>query len=269
MKSILLHVNADEGQPSRLQAAIDLARAHGGRIHCVAITPYSAYAVGDPFIGAFMLAESSTSITEHEEQQRAEIEQRLSHEALRFDYTQLSGDAPLWITNRARLADVIVLSRTLGVSLREEPLPIVADVAIHARAPVLAVPPELERFDPNGPILIAWNGSAESATALRFALPMLQMASGVHLLTVDEPGKDVVHREAIEYLACHDLTPELIEFAQAGRDPAAALLAEAEAIKATCIVMGAYGHSRAREWLLGGVTRRLLATSPFPLLLAH
>jgi hypothetical protein len=53
MKTILVHVDSDDGQEARLQAAFDLARAFEGHIHCVQITPYSAYAMGDPAMGAF------------------------------------------------------------------------------------------------------------------------------------------------------------------------------------------------------------------------
>src|SRR3546814_18127337 len=66
------------------------------------------------------------------------------------------------------------------------PLPIAADVAVHARAPVLAVPPELKSFDCCGRALIAWHGSYEAAHAPRSAITLLQQAQEVNIVTVDE-----------------------------------------------------------------------------------
>src|SRR3546814_16943900 len=87
----------------------------------------------------------------------------------------------------ARLADGTLLTRTVAEPKNAgAPLPIAADVAVHAGAPVLAVPPELKSFDCCGRALIAWNGSYEAAHALRSAITLLQQAQEVNIVTVDE-----------------------------------------------------------------------------------
>src|SRR3546814_3688020 len=79
-----------------------------------------------------------------------------------------NGDLVQTLLSASRLADVTILTRTMAAPKNAgAPLPIAADVAVHARAPVLAVPPELKSFDCCGRALIAWNGSYEAAHALR------------------------------------------------------------------------------------------------------
>src|SRR3546814_14892644 len=86
-----------------------------------------------------------------------------------------NGDLVQTLLSASRLADVTILTRTMAAPKNAgAPLPIAADVAVHARAPVLAVPPELKSFDCCGRALIAWNGSYEAAHALRAAITLLQ-----------------------------------------------------------------------------------------------
>jgi nucleotide-binding universal stress UspA family protein len=143
------------------------------------------------------------------------------------------------------------------------------DVALHVRAPVLAMPIEARAFDPIGVAAVAWNGSIESAHALRLAMPMLARARGVHLITVDGRENDFAASQARDYLALHGIAAELHEWPLRESGIATTLIAAAESLDASYLVMGAYGHSRLREAVLGGATRDLLESSPIPLVLAH
>jgi nucleotide-binding universal stress UspA family protein len=98
---------------------------------------------------------------------------------------------------------------------------------------------------------------------------MLRKATAIHIVNVDEGTDGFPPTDASLYLARHGLPSELHEWSCAGRSVADALRDAAATLKASYVVMGAYGHSRAREAVLGGVTRDLLRHSPVPLLLAH
>jgi nucleotide-binding universal stress UspA family protein len=117
-------------------------------------------------------------------------------------------------------------------------------------------------------VVIGWNGSREAARAVAEAMPFLRKAAKVVVLTAErDPGDDDLDTRLVRHLDRHDVKATL--HAVRSRDPADAILAEATAVEADMIVIGAYGHSRLREWMLGGVTRDLLLRSPLPLLLAH
>lgn len=265
MKSILLHVHDDHAQDARLQVALDLARACQSHLSCVQATPFNRYVVGDAFGGFY----AATTLPE-EEQEQERIEQRLKGEDIPWDWYRGDQEPAHVLVSRGRLADVLILSRQdKGRGDKPAPLPIVADVAVHARAPVLVVPPETNGFRVDRPVAIAWNGSIEAAHSLRLSLSLLHLAAQVHIITVSDEELDFPSTDASRYLARHDIPSELHEWPRKGRSIAQSLSDAAIELDASCLIMGAYGHSRLRETVLGGVTRELLAETAVPLLLAH
>ena len=121
--------------------------------------------------------------------------------------------------------------------------------------------------------VIAWNRSREAARAVAEALPYLMKSGEVTIVVVEhgvlpeppmKPGD-----ELIGYLACHGITASVRVASGRGLDTSAALLGEIGDQKADLLVMGGYGHSRLREWLLGGVTYKLLRKSLTSLIIAH
>jgi nucleotide-binding universal stress UspA family protein len=221
------------------------------------------------FGGVYVLTDVLGAVRLSEEKLRVETEARLARENVPWSYLHCDGDPATTIVARSRLADVVVLSRALGEPRLGEPMPLAGDVALHARTPVLAVPPGASGFTATDTAFVAWNGSAESAYALKSAMPLLRQASRIHIVTVANGGSTAFPTtDACEYLSRHGLKAELHEVRRDG-PVTDALLEAREAIGGDYMVMGAYGHSRAREYILGGVTRRMLQQCPVPLLLAH
>ncbi|MGA9580849.1 MAG: universal stress protein [Allosphingosinicella sp.] len=269
MKSILLHANEDSGLESRLQAALDLVRLLDGRLTCLHTTPYEAFITGDPFGGVYALPVVVDQLKRLEAEQRARLDEKLSTEGVAWDWLQIDGPSVQAILDRSRLADLLVLS--LAAKGDDEPaLSLAASVAVHCRAPVIAVPQTIKALDARGPAMVAWNGSPEVAHALRFALPMLRRASEVHVVTVaEEDCHQFPPTDGCRYLALHGVKAELHEASRDDRPIAELLLVAAARLDARYIVMGAYGHSRLREAVLGGVTRQMMKESRVPLLLGH
>ena len=167
------------------------------------------------------------------------------------------------------LADLIVLSRDQHRENFSTTISLIGDVLQSARTPILVQPEDLGTFDPFGVALVAWNGSFEAANALRAAMPMLKYASDVHIVTVEEPKDHLLPSTAAStYLSRHGITSEL--HTKSAHEVAVddVILTSAEIVDAKYLVMGGYGHSRAREFLFGGVTRSLLKACPIPLILA-
>lgn len=138
-----------------------------------------------------------------------------------------------------------------------------------AGRPVLGVPVGHHTpYLPDAPVAIAWNGSAESARAVAAALPLLTKARDVVVLHVGkETDLDAV-APVIQWLGWHGIVAQGRVLPAVG-DTGAQLIKEAEQLGATLLVMGAYSHSRAREWVFGGVTSFALAKAGLHLLLAH
>jgi nucleotide-binding universal stress UspA family protein len=269
MKSILLYANRDPGLESRLQAALDVARLFEAHLTCLQVTPYDSFIMGDPFGGVYALPTVIEQVQRVAEEQRAEVEERLRGEGVAWDWLRFDGAPAQVIVDRARLSDLVVLSLPGEGRVAEGAQAIAADVLVHARAPVLAVPQAARGFDGLGRALVAWDGSLEASHALRLTLPMLDRAAAVHVVTVTEGHSEFPAADAGRYLSRHGIEAELAEWPREGRGTAAALLDAAGSLSAAYVVMGAYGHTRLREAVLGGATRDMLHSSPLPLLLAH
>lgn len=268
MKTILLYANEDNGLESRLQGALDVARAFDSHITCAQVTPYDSFIMGDAFGGMYAMPTVIEQVREKEEEHRARIEARLANEGTGWDWLRYDGQPAQVLFDRARLADLIVLSLASGRNY-EGPSSLVADVAINARAPVLALPVESRRLDLFGPALVAWDGRMEGAHALRLSRALLRKASEVHVVTVTDDVVEFPPADAALYLSRHGIDCVLHQWPREGRSTADALIDAAAALKVGYVVMGAYGQSRLREALLGGATREMLQASPVPLVLAH
>jgi nucleotide-binding universal stress UspA family protein len=108
-------------------------------------------------------------------------------------------------------------------------------------------------------IIVAWNGSRESARALAEAMPFLYKAQSVTGVVVDEDDEDaVIGRDVVDHLKHHGVNAVLHHQKVKDDDVGEILIDVARRRKADLIVMGGYGHSRLREWLLGGTTYELM-----------
>ncbi len=270
MKSILLHINNDDGMEARMQAALDLARAHDAHITCLQAVSYEVFAPGD-FYGSAMAA-ALPKIREAAEKHREEMETDLANEDVSWEWMFLHGMAETRLLEQSPLYDLLVVGchdvgRTKGVSH------MVGELVLKAPCPVLVVPDELKRFDTAAPVLVAWNGSSESCVALRNALPLLKAASKVFLASVaeekDRERFDFPPVKGAQYLSRYGIEAEMVEIPAGEGKVADVLAAAAQSRECGLMVMGAYGHSRLSEMLLGGVTRRAINDPDLPIFLAH
>lgn len=269
MKAVLLHIFEDDGLDSRLAVALDICRAHDAHLSCVYVTPYAAYVGLDPMGGVFASGPIVESLRDAEDQTRTRVEARLKNEDVRWDWQSYDGDPAQTLVSVSALADLLIVSQAEAAKGGTPPLPLVDAVAVNGGCPVLVVPIAAKRFDATAPIVVGWNDSVEAARAIREALPALRLADQVVLVSVGEEDTVYPQTEACSYLARHDIASDLRSFPQAAGPADAVLLDVAEELGASAILIGAYGHSRLRETLLGGVTRRLVTQSPTPILLGH
>ena len=270
MKSILLHIDHDKAMEARLQVALDIARATNGHITCLQAVSYEVFAPGDIYGSA--IAAAMPVIKENAEKLRSQIEADLENEGVSWDWRFVYGTAAHRLLEASPLADVIILGPA-EVGAAGGPSALVGEVAIKARTPVLVVPEGTKGLDVSGPMVIAWNGSAEAAHALRGAVPLLACSCKVTLVSITDEGErarfDLPSTEGAQYLARHGIACELVEIPRGEASIADTLFSAAQLREAALMVMGAYGHARFTEMLLGGVTRRMLSEPQLPILLAH
>ncbi len=192
--------------------------------------------------------------------------ERCEKEGVAFESQQVVGSVTHSIVEHSKLADLLVMGRggEHGEWLNGLMGSTTEAVVRHAQCPVLVTEREeagLQR------ILVAYDGSDHSRSALQFATNMAE-AWGVpfEVLMVGKEGSAAVAKEAKSYLEAHELE---IEYTLLEGDPREVILDYAKEREADLIVMGAYGHSRVRELLLGSTTHYVLNHAPCPVLLAR
>ena len=267
MKNVLLLVHADPGQEARFQAALDLARALGG--HLTAVDVFVPQVIADEF---YMGSGSSWAMAEEHAAERrhgARYRDRLATEDVAWNWVDAPGALGACLEDEAGLADVIVTSREADPLFRPNLRRVTEELVLRRNQPVVAVPADCTGIDWHGRALVAWDGSAPAMAALRAVTPMLALAADVELFEVDDRLAGPSAEEAARYLSRHGV-PSTIERVHSLHRATAGLIEDrAEATGAAYIVMGAYGHNRVRELFLGGVTRRMVRGSRYPLVLAH
>jgi len=270
IKTILFHVHNDDGLDNRLQVALSIARAFDAHLHLLHVTPIEAYTVNDAF-GVFVSPRILDVLEDESAKLRENLQEQLASEDVSWDYEEVTGYTMSHLTQRAALADLVLLGRQ--PQEREFGGPAIAflgDVLQNIRTPLLIIGDERAEIDPFGPVIVAWNGSYEAANALRAAVPLLKLASRVRVLTIEEAkDEQFPSTAALQYLSRHGVTAELFQHDRFIDTVAEEIVDEAISADASYVVMGGYSHSRAGEFLFGGVTRSLLSKCPVPLFIAR
>jgi len=174
-----------------------------------------------------------------------------------------------FLLENARAADLIVVGRQGqgdGTDWRFGVRP--ADVVMELGRPILVVPPGIVTCSARR-VIIGWKDTREARRAVSDSMPLLQQSQEVLVVCAGANPEDEGGSDVQEYLSIHGLAGRTLIRPISEESIADELLRTAEAEGADLIVCGAYGHSRLREWMLGGVTRNLLDRSSICCLLAH
>lgn len=286
IKSILVPVDGSEASRHPLETAMTLAKAHDAHVNALHVKANPKDAV--PLLGEGMsgaVIEDIISAAEKEAAERARNAREI-FDAVMAERNVTWVDGPpapggataTWIerTGRedeiaatcGRLADMIVVNRPTEESSVSSTMTLNA-VLVETGRPVFVVPPTgTESFGRK--VAISWNGSAEAARAVTGALPMIEQAESVLILTIDgeETSPDVATWLG-SYLAWHGVSPEIETTPVSEHAVGETVLAKCGEWQADLLVMGAYTHSRLRQLILGGVTRHILAEATLPVVMVH
>lgn len=272
IRHILIHCDNSSHCESRLSAGMKIAK-------CLDASFSGFYAV--PPVTAMAFAGNGPSPLVYERELEEIAKDTNAAKAMYETIAAANGDdAPLLVRETplfegigeaARCTDLVLVSQHDPDDPRCRASGLAAHVALTSGVPVLVLPTGLNA-EPLGDdfaqrIVVAWNGSREGVRALHDALPLITRAEAVHILSINDDGSEPA--AVCAHLARHGVHATSHRRGNDGRDIGEALLEESSGLGANLIVLGAYGHSRLREFVLGGVTRELLLDSPVPLLLSH
>jgi len=177
------------------------------------------------------------------------------------------------VAREARWSDLFIASCPVGEAAVTRWRRMIETALFQGGHGVYLVPPGVKPREAIRTVLVGWVDAREAARAVAEALPLMTAATTTELVSVEEPDDGLLGgAEALAdiatHLARHGVTVRARVLAS-DRAAAGALLEEAHRVSADVIVTGAYGHSRLREWILGGVTRDLIEASDLPIFMAH
>ena len=270
IKTILFHVHNDDQLQDRLQVALTLCRAFGAHLHLLHVVPLQAYTVVDAF-GTFVSSQIVEVLENEADKLRGLIEAELANEDISWDYEEITGELMPHLIQCAALADLVVIGReSPSPEFAGPSITLLGDLLHRMRTPLLVIGDGTKDLDPFGLGIVAWNGSYEAANALRNAVPMLKLASEVRVLRIEEAkAGQFPSTRALEYLSRHGIHADLVTEERVSDSIKEDLVEYASFHRAGLIVMGGYGHSRAGEFLFGGVTRGVLRACPVSLLMSR
>ncbi|RMD63658.1 MAG: universal stress protein [Alphaproteobacteria bacterium] len=275
-KNLLVHIDDSKSNAKRLEAAFSLALTHDAHLTGLYVAP-------DPELPSNLRAEVPPELLrtmwEHVEERVANAKERFLKEmekaGVRSEVRALHCPAsrmPEVVTLHGRYTDLVILGQPEPDSNGDVDPDAVEDVVLSVGRPALVIPYIGAGETLGERIVVAWDGGREAARAVNDAIPLLERAKHVVVLVIDphkgghgeEPGADIAL-----HLARHGIEVEAEHIGAGDLSVADALLSRLTDREADLLVMGAYGHSRLREWVLGGTTRQIFKQMTVPVLMSH
>jgi nucleotide-binding universal stress UspA family protein len=278
-RSLLTVATAPEGLADTVAAAAQLATALDAHLDCLALgvdrtqIGYSYVGTGAVVIAAAMdRAETEARETEAALNAALAAQGLPLRSAVETVVTQLGALTDV-VASRARYADLAVLPLPYGKARRIEDEAVTEAALFEGMAPVLVLPPDKQISAAPKRIVVAWNQSREALVAARRAMPFLRKADMVQIVVVDPPSHGPERSDPggllCQLLVRHGVRAEVSVLARTLPRVSDVLAQHIRDVDAELLVMGAYGHSRFREAILGGATRDMLERAAVPVFLAH
>ncbi|MFT4150205.1 MAG: universal stress protein [Paracoccaceae bacterium] len=278
-KSIFTVVTNGDHSEAAIRAASAVTQAEDGHLSLLALgvdrtqVGYSYVGSGAVLIQAALdRAEAEARETEATVRRILEGEESDLRWSLEIGVTQIGMLTEL-IAQRARFADLVVLPKPYGPGQGQVAEAVAEAALFEAQAPVLIVPetgigPALPRR-----AVVAWNQSREAMVAVRRALPLLKACESVNIAVIDPPSHGPERSDPggllCQMLVRHGVKAEVSVLARTMPRISDILARHLRDTDSDLLVMGAYGHSRFREAILGGATRNMLEQATVPVLMAH
>lgn len=272
--TVLCNMDADR---HALDAAVSLARREEGHLDILCLgldrTQPGFYYAGT---NAMALQDNLQQAQEDSRALEAQVSEYLANETVPWVANpltaQMAGLTPQ-LAHFLRFSDVVVLPRPYGPGRGHEHEEILEAALFSSHVPVLVMPDQADLPDQVSRVVVAWNESNEALGAVRSALPVLQKADMVDITVIDPPQHGPDRSDPggslCQMLVRHGVHAEVSVLAKTMPRISDVLCRHVRDKDADLLVMGAYGHSRFRESILGGATRHMLELAELPVLMAH
>ena len=272
-QEMLVHLDESRNCPARLTAAVTLAQALSARLTGLSIMPSPELLVKTSVsVTPESIAAERQAAKDKADHQQELFKQAVESVRLNSEWRCVTGEPSHQVNYHARFHDLVIIGQTDHQDPDSLDGGFVNHVVLGAGRPVLLIPYIGARPSLGQRVLVAWNGSKEAARAVFDALPLLDKAQQVTLLTIaTESGTEAESSggELCHYLSRRSITATAVHLPAGDIEVGDLLLDRAADEDFDLIVMGAYGHARLREIILGGATRHLLEHMTVPVLLSH
>jgi len=272
--TLLVHLELGRPNDAVLAAAGDLSQRFGSRVVGVAGAQPMQVAYGNGFLTGQIIQQQYQEIDAETQVAEAAFRTALASKATALEWRPAVSFALLsdYIAAEARCADLVVTGVGRSAARVDSARHLdTGELAMRAGRPLFIVPPEARRVA-FGHVMVGWKDTAVTRRAVYDALPLLRTAERVTIVEI-APQDDLDAArgrlaDVASWLAGHNIAARTLAEPSLG-DDSVRVSALAEELEADVIVAGAYGHSRLREWMMGGVTRELLLHPRRCTLVAH
>ena len=273
-KTILVHIDSGKRCAKRLEVAIKLASKYDA--YLVGLYVFSHY-IPPGYIMAHMgeeieAAQNKIAVQSMSRAEEVFHKQTSSSGLEKIEWHTAFDDPVNAMTLQARYADLVVIGQSDSSDDSGVAMDFPEHLVLTAGRPVLILPYTGDFSSIGKRILVAWNASQEAMRSVSNSIPLLKSADRVFIVTVNsKAGKNgsTPNENIIRYLERLGVRAELTESYGVEIDVGNELLSRASGLDADLIVMGCYGHSRLKEWVLGGATRTILESMTIPVLMSH
>ena len=287
IKTILVPATGSDTDAGVFASALTVARpfgAHLGFLHiCIDAATFAATIM--PEVSSGQVFTDVINRMEEEAQQREQKAKQLFESFCRREGLVVSGTSSMqsegsarwlredgsesyWLVEYARTADLLVIGRSDDD--QRVPSDMLEAALINSGRPLL-IPPSAPISALPDTVVIAWKSTPQAARAVTAAMPFLSLAKQIVIMTVAEDQTTFEEQGAARLMAnlrWDGFTVSVLRLEPSAQGAAETLLMAARE-QAALLVMGGYGHSRLREWIFGGFTRRILRGAEVPVLIAH
>ncbi len=270
---ILVYIDDTETNVQTMTAAQRLATQLNAHLTTVYIVPpvYTPVYIGiEAAIPASVVAQLDVWLRKNADEAKEQYEKTVDINSGKKTWLSLDGDRISTIKHVVKNYDLMVIGQPGQDDKNPEKAQIVNNIVLESGRPVIIIPNQYEKDSFGKRVMVAWNGKREAARAVHDALPFLTQAESVNIVSVNASKDiDIPCADIAVHLARHGVNVETEKSHTKSFSAGDEIMKLATTYGADMLVMGAYGHSRFREQILGGATKHVLSHMTVPVLMSH
>lgn len=271
IRDILVHIDHQPNNEKILRIALSLAQDLGAHLCAIYVKNPIEYPVyADVTIPQSVFDQAEEYEQEKLKTAKSTFDHVVHGQQLLVEWKQVDGRTTAMLIEHSAYCDLLIVGQTAPSSQGELEENVTDRVVLESGRPILVIPDSGADHLKLDHVVVAWNGRKEAVRAIHDSMPLLERAGKVGIVSVKgSPGDDVPCADIAKHLARHGVNVQVEQAEEDIVDVGHWLQSQIDENQADLVVMGAYGHSRYREMIFGGVTRHMLRNMPIPCLMSH